>query len=181
MSQNNVYPSGYLVFVEGDKEEWFQAFEWQKNEFIKAMKFGTMKTMCYPNPITKSKPLQFRMHFKTIHPVSLLLSLASNTLVSGLNSGRTRVSSSANIPTTLSSPSSLEFKQSAELSCTFNIDSIQIEDQPVEITSAHHIEVKWLHQGRTFISYRGFAKISRNGRKQLEKRLKIIGLSSTLC
>ena len=59
MSQNNVYPSGYLVFVEGDKEEWFQAFEWQKNEFIKAMKFGTMKTMCYPNPITKSKPFKY--------------------------------------------------------------------------------------------------------------------------
>lgn len=93
------------------------------------------------------------MHFKTIHSISLVLSLASNTLVSSLNSGRTRVSSSANIPTTLSSPSSLEFKQSAELSCTFNIDSIQIEDEPVEITSAHHIEVKWLHQGRTFISY----------------------------
>ena len=53
--QKNVYPSGYLVFVEGDKEEWFQAFEWQKKEFIKAMEFGTMKTMCYPNPITKSK------------------------------------------------------------------------------------------------------------------------------
>ena len=58
MSQNNVYPSGYLVLVEGDKDEWYRAFEWQKKEFIKAMDFGTMKSMCYPNPITKSKPFK---------------------------------------------------------------------------------------------------------------------------
>lgn len=56
--QKNVYPSGYLIFIEGDKNEWFRAFEWQKNEFMKAMKFGTMKTMCYPNPITKSEPFK---------------------------------------------------------------------------------------------------------------------------
>jgi len=86
-------------------------------------------------------------------PLYVLVSLASHNQVFGLNSGRTRVSSSANIPTTITSPDSLEFKQSAELSCTFDIDSIQIEDQQVEITSANHIEVKWLHQGKPFINY----------------------------
>jgi len=93
------------------------------------------------------------MYLKTVHPLSLLLCLASNTLVFGLNPGRTRVSSSSNIPTKISSPSSLEFKQSAELSCTFNIDSIQIEDQPVQITSENNIEVKWSHNGQPFINY----------------------------
>lgn len=47
--------NGYCVFVEDDKDGWWKALDWQKEEFIKAMDFGTMKTMCYPNPVTKTE------------------------------------------------------------------------------------------------------------------------------
>lgn len=50
------FASGYMVFVEGDNNDWWNALPWQKEELIKAMDFGTMKSMCYPNPVTKKTP-----------------------------------------------------------------------------------------------------------------------------
>ena len=44
---------GLFVFVEGDEKdgkEWFLAKDWQVDQFIQAMGFGTMKSMGYPNP-----------------------------------------------------------------------------------------------------------------------------------
>ncbi len=52
---------GIIVLVKSDKEgQWNTAFDWQTNEFIKAMEFGTMKSMCYPNPRTETKPFKHR-------------------------------------------------------------------------------------------------------------------------
>ena len=47
------FTSGMLLLVEGDrKDTWYLAQDWQHEEFIKAMEFGTMKTMGAPNPQT---------------------------------------------------------------------------------------------------------------------------------
>ena len=54
---------GLLVLIEGNKRggrEWFTAYKWQQDAFIKAMKFGTMKSMCYPNPRTETEPFKHR-------------------------------------------------------------------------------------------------------------------------
>jgi hypothetical protein len=52
---------GIIVLVESDRKgEWHTAYEWQANEFIKAMEFGTMKSMGYPNPRTETKPFKHR-------------------------------------------------------------------------------------------------------------------------
>lgn len=56
---SNTFPDGYMVFVESDTpKKWWISKEWQKNEFLKAMKFGTMKTMGYPNPHITSTPFK---------------------------------------------------------------------------------------------------------------------------
>ena len=64
-----IFTDGLLILVEGDKKnEWFNAKIWQAEEFIKAMKFGTMKSMCYPNPYVQTKIFnspnncQYRFH-----------------------------------------------------------------------------------------------------------------------
>ena len=50
---------GLIILVKGDRrDEWFTAYDWQATEFIKAMEFGTMKSMGYPNPRTESKPFK---------------------------------------------------------------------------------------------------------------------------
>ena len=55
MSSKPISFSGdFLVLVESDDSCWWIAKDWQKREFIKAMRFGSMKTMCYPNPHTES-------------------------------------------------------------------------------------------------------------------------------
>ena len=47
---------GMQVFVEADiSGYWWDAKSWQKREFIKAMKFGTMKSMGAPNPLTETE------------------------------------------------------------------------------------------------------------------------------
>ena len=52
---------GIVVLVESDKKgEWHTAYEWQANEFIKAMEFGTMKSMGHPNPRTETNPFKHR-------------------------------------------------------------------------------------------------------------------------
>jgi hypothetical protein len=52
---------GIIVLVESDRKgEWYAAFDWQANEFIKAMEFGTMKSMCYPNPRTETAIFKHR-------------------------------------------------------------------------------------------------------------------------
>ena len=51
-----VITDGLMILVESDKKgEWWQALPWQRDQFINAMEFGTMKSMCYPNPLTKTK------------------------------------------------------------------------------------------------------------------------------
>lgn len=50
------FTDGILILVEADNQgSWWQALQWQSEEFIKAMEFGTMKSMCYPNPLTRTK------------------------------------------------------------------------------------------------------------------------------
>ena len=67
------YPSGYKIFVEADiAGTWWDAKSWQKKEFIKAMKFGTMKSMGIPNPLTetvafKCKENGFTYRFRIIN------------------------------------------------------------------------------------------------------------------
>lgn len=40
------FKTGTLIFVEGDRvDEWWQAHDWQVKEFLKAMRFGEMKSM----------------------------------------------------------------------------------------------------------------------------------------
>jgi hypothetical protein len=52
---------GLIILVKGDiKDEWHTAYDWQSREFIKAMEFGTMKSMCFPNPRTETKPFTHR-------------------------------------------------------------------------------------------------------------------------
>ena len=52
---------GVVVLIESDKKgEWFTAYDWQANEFIKAMEFGTMKSMGIPNPRTETRPFKHR-------------------------------------------------------------------------------------------------------------------------
>ena len=49
------FTNGLIILVESDKKgEWWSALKWQQDEFIKAMRFGTMKSMCFPNPIEYS-------------------------------------------------------------------------------------------------------------------------------
>ena len=55
------FSNGYLIFVEGDNPnglEWWLAKDWQKQEFMKAIQFGTMKSMGQPHPVTKSEPFR---------------------------------------------------------------------------------------------------------------------------
>ena len=49
------YQNGIKVFVEGDNNNWWDAKDWQKREFIKAMEFGKMKSMGAPNPLTETE------------------------------------------------------------------------------------------------------------------------------
>mgnify|MGYP004006334515 CR=1 FL=1 len=52
------FSGGIIVLVESDNEkEWWLAKDWQAQEFIKAMEFGTMKSMGgYPVPIEYTTP-----------------------------------------------------------------------------------------------------------------------------
>ena len=50
------FTDGMLILVESDKKGlWWEALPWQSEQFIKAMKFGTMKSMCIPNPLTQTE------------------------------------------------------------------------------------------------------------------------------
>lgn len=73
------FTKGMLVLVQGDKKDyWFLAKDWQHEEFIKAMQFGTMKSMGAPNPQTltdKFKKNGFNYRFEVINdwgPVYLI-------------------------------------------------------------------------------------------------------------
>ena len=49
------FTNGLVILVEADRRgEWFQALPWQEKKFIEVMRFGTMKSMCFPNPIEYS-------------------------------------------------------------------------------------------------------------------------------
>ena len=66
------YPRGIKIFVQGNNDDWWDPMEWQKTEFIKAMEFGSMKSMGAPNPITeteqfKSKETGFTYRFIIIN------------------------------------------------------------------------------------------------------------------
>ena len=53
---NIIFSDGLVIFVEADKKnDWFQATEWQKREFIRVMEFGTIKSMGFPNPHVETK------------------------------------------------------------------------------------------------------------------------------
>ena len=56
------FSNGMLILVEGDKPnktQWWKANVWQSSEFIKAMRFGTMKSMGgYPVPTEYTTPFE---------------------------------------------------------------------------------------------------------------------------
>ena len=57
-----IFTNGYLILVEGDNSDksiWYKAKEWQISEFMKAMEFGTMKSMGMPNKISYSMPFKY--------------------------------------------------------------------------------------------------------------------------
>ena len=57
-----IFTNGYLILVEGDNSDksiWYKAKEWQISEFMKAMEFGTMKSMGMPNKISYSIPFKY--------------------------------------------------------------------------------------------------------------------------
>ena len=60
--------TGLLVWIEGDnKGEWYTAKDWQYKWFVNTIGFGTMKTMCIPNPLVKTEPFihgeyKYRFH-----------------------------------------------------------------------------------------------------------------------
>jgi len=66
-----VFTSGYLIFIKGDKQdEWNDALPWQSEKFMEVMKFGSMKSMGMPNPITLTEPFtngDFQYQFKIIN------------------------------------------------------------------------------------------------------------------
>lgn len=52
------FSNGLLILIEGDVTDgsvWHTAYDWQHHQFLRAMKFGTMKSMGYPNPLTYSE------------------------------------------------------------------------------------------------------------------------------
>lgn len=56
MSQTIKATNGVIVFVEANKKgEWFLAKNWQSEKFLEVMEFGTMKSMCYPNPLVETE------------------------------------------------------------------------------------------------------------------------------
>jgi hypothetical protein len=62
------FKTGTLIFVEGDRvDEWWQPLDWQAREFLKAMRFGEMKSMggcVQPTEYTdKFKQAQFEYRF----------------------------------------------------------------------------------------------------------------------
>ena len=65
------FTSGYLIFIQGDEQnQWFHALPWQSEKFMEVMKFGSMKSMCMPNPETLTKPFtngRFQYQFKIIN------------------------------------------------------------------------------------------------------------------
>ena len=66
-----VFTSGYLIIVEGNKsDEWNDALPWQSEKFMEVMKFGSMKSMGMPNPITLTEPFtngDYQYQFKIIN------------------------------------------------------------------------------------------------------------------
>lgn len=65
---NVSFSDGFVVFVESDKPgEWWLAKSWQKREFMRVMKFGTMKSMggcVQPDEITEPfKEGQYKYRF----------------------------------------------------------------------------------------------------------------------
>lgn len=65
------FTSGYLIFIQGDEpNQWYPALPWQQEKFMEVMKFGSMKSMGIPNPITLTEPFtngSFEYQFKIIN------------------------------------------------------------------------------------------------------------------
>ena len=62
------FTSGVVVFVEGDdKNTWYFAKQWQREKFFKMMRFGTTKSMGYPNPHEESEPFKGPFGMYKIH------------------------------------------------------------------------------------------------------------------
>ena len=49
-----------IVYVEGDTKDkpWYIALDWQRKEFMKALQWGTMKSMGAPNDVQISKEFE---------------------------------------------------------------------------------------------------------------------------
>ena len=60
ISSKDFSKDGLIVLIEGNNPDkpWFNALPWQRDEFSKALQWGSMKSMCYPNEYSVSKPFE---------------------------------------------------------------------------------------------------------------------------
>ena len=52
------FSNGIMILVEGDNNNWYSAQKWQGEEFIRVMRFGTMKSMGAPSPREETEPFK---------------------------------------------------------------------------------------------------------------------------
>jgi len=57
ISDKDFSDDGLIVLIEGDNPQkpWFNALKWQRDEFTKALQYGSMKSMCFPGNYEISK------------------------------------------------------------------------------------------------------------------------------
>lgn len=77
------FTDGILMLVEGDEPNtWYLAQNWQYKKFIEVMKFGTMKSMGIPNPLTESDTFrhgQYNYKFEIINDWGPVYLINTNT------------------------------------------------------------------------------------------------------
>ena len=80
---------------------------------------------------------------------SLLFLLPFLPHIFSLKTGRTRPNSSNQISTSITAPESIEFHKSTELSCQFDLSSLEFPISP----ETDRIAVRWTKDAETFITY----------------------------
>ena len=58
--KKDITSKNLVVYIEGDKKSmpWYLALDWQREEFMKALQWGTMKSMGAPNDYEISKEFE---------------------------------------------------------------------------------------------------------------------------
>ena len=60
IKKSDITPQNLVVYIEGDTKDkpWYIALDWQRKEFMKALQWGTMKSMGAPNDVEISKEFE---------------------------------------------------------------------------------------------------------------------------